>query len=84
MTGLKVGSIRSQEEIRQKKDNHGFDCLTVATVAANPSLMLTGNVSLYKHLKVSKPQFPHLFNGVNNTPHRAGRRLLNEVPSDAK
>lgn len=34
----------------------------VSIVVADPSLTLTGNVSLHKPLKVFKLQFPHLFN----------------------
>lgn len=53
-------------EEKPEDKHHGFACLTVFAVTANPSLMLASNVSLHKHLKVSKPQFLHLFNGDNN------------------
>lgn len=47
--------------------------------------MLIGNVSLHKHLKGSRTQFPHLLNGDNIIHLKgAGRRLLNEVLFDAK
>lgn len=42
-------------EEKSEDKHHGFDCLMVSTVVAYPSLMLTSNVSLHKHLK-----FPNL------------------------
>lgn len=49
-------------EEKPEDKHHGFDCPMVPTAGA----MLISNVNLHKYLKVSEPQFPHLFSRYEN------------------